>query len=397
MASTVAPPKATTIGVARPVRRAWFSTLLQAIVKHRVSYFLLLPFLIPFLIFVVYPIGASAYLSLTEFKGTTAPSFIAFENFRELLSIEFKMLPQAIDKASGEAMFRCGSKQVPQSGVEAAKASGSTCTVALARPSEVMTKGYQEISRIALPTSAILIAGSDNRFWTAIWNTIRYSLVVVPMAIAIGLALAVALQRQNVLNYVLRTIFFLPSVTATLAVITIWRYVFNSESYGLANAFLVQFGVPKITFLANASWTLPVMIIFALWGGAGYNMILFLAGLQSIPAELYESAAIDGASPQQRFWRITLPLLRPTMLYVLITGTITAFQVFEVVYVMFGASTEHVGGVLDSGLTVVPYLYDQGFRLFKLGYASAVAWILFLLIFVLTLINLRIGHVNEDY
>jgi multiple sugar transport system permease protein len=123
-------------------------------------------------------------------------------------------------------------------------------------------------------------------------------------------------------------------------------------------------------------------------------MLLFLAGLQSISVDLYEVAAIDGASPRQRFWAITLPLLRPTLLYVLVTGTIGAMQVSEIVYVLF-SNTEKVGGVLDSGLTIVPYLYENGFRHFDLGFASSIAWILFLIIFILTLINLRVGRVNE--
>jgi len=118
--------------------------------------------------------------------------------------------------------------------------------------------------------------------------------------------------------------------------------------------------------------------------------------LRNINPELYEVAAIDGAGPWQTFSHITLPLLRPTTLYILITSIIGGFQVFEAVYILF-ASSEGMGGVLDSGLTVVPYLYDRGFRLFQMGYASAVAWILFAIIFVLSLINLRVGRANEAY
>jgi len=127
-----------------------------------------------------------------------------------------------------------------------------------------------------------------------------------------------------------------------------------------------------ISFLNDANWTMPILVIMSIWGGIGYNMILFLAGLQNIPAELYEVAAIDGATPWAMFRRITFPLLRPTTLYVTITSIIGGFQIFEAVYILF-ASSEGMGGVLDSGLTVVPYLYDAGFRLFSMGYASAIA------------------------
>lgn len=127
----------------------------------------------------------------------------------------------------------------------------------------------------------------------------------------------------------------------------------------------------------------------------GYNMILFLAGLQNIGQDIYEAASIDGANTRQKFFSITLPLLRPTLLFVVVTGTIGAFQVFESIYVLF-TDAEGVGGLLDSGLSSVVYLYDQGFRQFNLGYASAVAWILFFIIFTLTLINLRAGRTREE-
>jgi multiple sugar transport system permease protein len=391
--STAAPPSQTAAvsATSLPEQAATNPGFWAQVVKHRISYIL-----IPFLVFVVFPILASAVLSMTEYKGTTPPQFTGLGNFRQLLSLDVETLPQAVDKASGELLFKCGDDQVPQSKVDALKASGVACTVAFMRPSEVLPRGFQVLTRFEAFGKTIVVGASDYRFWISVWNTLRYALIVVPFGIILGLALALALQRQNVLNYILRTIFFLPSVTSTLAVVTIWKYVFNSEDYGLVNALFAHLGLHKVTFLADAAWTLPVMIIFALWGGMGYNMILFLAGLQNISAELYEAAAIDGASPWQRIWGITIPLLRPTLLYVLVTGTISAFQVFEIVYVLF-STTEHVGGVLDSGLMVVPYLYNQGFRLFQLGYASSIAWILFMIIFVLTLINLRIGRANEAY
>jgi len=216
--------------------------------------------------------------------------------------------------------------------------------------------------------------------------------------IVFGLMVAMILRRQSPTNYVLRLIFFLPSVTASIAVTVVWGWLFRGQPYGLINYVLLQTGAvtEPISFLNDANWTMPILVIMSIWGGIGYNMILFLAGLQNIPAELYEVAAIDGATPWAMFRRITFPLLRPTTLYVTITSIIGGFQIFEAVYILF-ASSEGMGGVLDSGLTVVPYLYDAGFRLFSMGYASAIAWILFAIIFVLTLINLRVGRVNEAY
>lgn len=370
-------------------------TLFHQIWKRRTSYFLLAPFLVLFLIFVVFPIGASAYLSLTEFKGTKPPVYKGFdENFGALLALDLKELTLAVDKTTGEQLYRCDRKNIPQSQVAAAKEAGQTCEIAYSRPAEVLNKGFRELGQFNLLGRRYTLGASDARFWTALWNTLRYSLIVVPLGIIFGLGLALALQRQSSLNYVLRTIFFLPSVTSTIAIATIWRYIFSSENYGLINGVLTQFGIAPITFLANPDWTMPVLVLMALWGGMGYNMILFLAGLQSISGDLYEAAAIDGASQRQRLWQITIPMLRPTLLYVLVTGTISAMQIFDAVYVVLG-SVERIGGVLDSGLTVVPYLYDTGFANFKLGYAAAIAWVLFMIIFGLTVLNLRLGRVNE--
>lgn len=362
--------------------------------KARTSYLLLLPFLIPFIVFVIIPIGSSAYLSLTEFTGTKAPNYIGFKNFQDLLGLESKPLTQQVDAATKQLMYQCGTKRLPQDQADAEKANGATCTALLARPAQVLTSGFREIGRLNLFGTTYSIGASDSRFWKAMINTFAYAMVVVPLGILIGLALALVLQGQSILNYILRTVFFLPSVTSVIAVAVVWTYIFHGEDYGLVNGILLQLHIPKVTFLANESWTLPIMMMLALWGGVGYNMILFLAGLQNISAELYEAAAIDGASPQQSLFRITIPLLRPTLVYILITGTITALQVFEAVYVVF-RSVETVGGILDSGLTVVPYLYDTGFRHFQLGYASSIAWILFIIIFIITLINLRVGRANQ--
>jgi multiple sugar transport system permease protein len=175
----------------------------------------------------------------------------------------------------------------------------------------------------------------------------------------------------------------------------VWRWIFSNESFGLANTVFNFLGMQRTDFLSSQDWTMRILIWLALWGGMGFPMILFLAGLKNIPVELYEAAAIDGANVPQRFRHITLPLLRPTFVYVVVMGTIGAFQVFDVVYILF-STTHNIGGVLDSALTVVTYLYDQGFNELQLGYASAIAWVLFFVIFIMTMISLRVGRVNES-
>ena len=134
----------------------------------------------------------------------------------------------------------------------------------------------------------------------------------------------------------------------------------------------------------------------SVWGGAGFGMILFLAGLNSIPSMYYEAAVIDGAGPRERFRYITLPLLRPVMVYVIITGIIGAFQIFEGVYLLFPTSVGSIGGLKDMALMIVPYLYDSGFKHFRMGYASAIAWALFFIIFVISFINIKVTKSLED-
>lgn len=236
----------------------------------------------------------------------------------------------------------------------------------------------------------------DDRFHKALSNTALYVIGAVILGMIASLSLALALQEDTRANRILRVIFFLPSVTSGIAVVLVWGWVFRGDEVGLLNAILNLVGVEPIEWLATTWMAIPILIFMSMWGGAGFGMILFLAGLNSIPAMYYEAAVIDGAGPRQRFRYITLPLLRPVMVYVGITGTIGAFQIFEGVYLLFPTSVGSIGGLQDMALMIVPYLYDAGFNKFRLGYASAIAWILFAIIFVVSMINLRITRSLED-
>ena len=236
----------------------------------------------------------------------------------------------------------------------------------------------------------------DDRFHKALSNTALYVIGAVILGMIASLSLALALQEDTRANRILRVIFFLPSVTSGIAVVLVWGWVFRGDAVGLLNAILNLVGVEPIEWLATTWMAIPILIFMSMWGGAGFGMILFLAGLNSIPAMYYEAAVIDGAGPRQRFRYITLPLLRPVMVYVGITGTIGAFQIFEGVYLLFPTSVGSIGGLQDMALMIVPYLYDAGFNKFRLGYASAIAWILFAIIFVVSMINLRITRSLED-
>jgi multiple sugar transport system permease protein len=211
-----------------------------------------------------------------------------------------------------------------------------------------------------------------------------------------SLGLALSLQADTKSNRILRVIFFLPSVTSGIAVVLVWGWVFRGDDVGLLNALISKIGISPVEWLATPSLALPILIFMSVWGGAGFGMILFLAGLNAIPSMYYEAAVIDGAGPRERFFNITLPLLRPVMVYVGITGTIGAFQIFEAVYLLFPSGTGSVGGLRDMALTIVPYLYDMGFLKFRLGYASAIAWVLFIIIFAISMINIKLTKSLED-
>jgi multiple sugar transport system permease protein len=221
----------------------------------------------------------------------------------------------------------------------------------------------------------------DADFWRAIRNTTVYVLFVpAGMAVALGLALFVNRRIPGV--RIMRTILFLPYITSFVAISLVWRWMFQPD-VGLFNNLLGRVGIPPQPWLSSPSSALPSLMLMSVWMYAGYMMVIFLAGLQNIPETLYESAKIDGAGPWRRFLHITLPMLRPTLLFILVTMVIFMFQVFTAVYVM----TE--GGPLHATDVVVYHVYRAAWEYLRMGYASAMAWVLFAIVFVITLIQFR--------
>ncbi|MEA3560508.1 MAG: sugar ABC transporter permease, partial [Candidatus Omnitrophota bacterium] len=216
----------------------------------------------------------------------------------------------------------------------------------------------------------------DPRFLKALRNTALYVLGVVPVGISISLVLAVAIDQKIRFKNFYKTLFFMPVVTPVVAYSVIWRWLYAGEKYGLINHWLMKIGLGPVDWVMNPNWVLPGLMVVAVWAGLGYNMILLLAGLQAIPATFYEAAEVDGASSWHKFWHVTLPLLRPILLFVLIMSMINSFQLFELAYIMTAGTGEGIGGVLDSGLPLVSYLYERGFQRFEMGYASAIAYVL---------------------
>jgi multiple sugar transport system permease protein len=221
----------------------------------------------------------------------------------------------------------------------------------------------------------------DPLFHKSVVVTSYYTLVTVPLSIALGLSIAVGLNQKLPLSSFWRTLYYMPSVVSGLAVAILWMWVFNPE-IGLINQALKFVGIEGPRWLFSEEWVMPAFIIMGLWS-SGSNMLLYLGGLQSIPTIIYEAATIDGANRWQSFWRITLPLLSPTIFFSLIITLIGAFQVFTQALVM----TE--GGPNFATLTLVLYLYQKGFQHLDFGYASTLAWVLTLVLLALTALVIR--------
>ena len=226
-------------------------------------------------------------------------------------------------------------------------------------------------------------------FWRAVVNTGYFVAVGVPLSLAASLASALLVNsRLAYFTAFFRTVFFAPVVTTLVAVAVVWRYLLHTR-YGLLNYALAHIGIHPINWLGDPHWALPAIIVFAVWKNFGYNMVIFLAALQSIPADLYEAARLDGASLWQEFGRITLPMLRPTLLLVSILTVAGYFQLFAEPYVM----TQ--GGPLQSTVSVLYFMYEEGFKWWNLGSASAVAFLLFVMILAVTALQLRLARDAE--
>lgn len=221
----------------------------------------------------------------------------------------------------------------------------------------------------------------DSLFWTAMRNTAQYSLEVLPLNIAISLGLALLANRATRGIVIFRTLFYLPVVTSIIAVSMIWLWLYQPQS-GLINLLLGKLGIGPIDWLGTPGLALHSLVIMRVWKGVGWNMVIYLAGLQGIPQYLYEAAEIDGASAVSRLRYITWPLLKPVTYYIIVMGLISTFQTFGEVYAMTS------GGPLDSTTTVAFLIYQRAFQYYEMGEASAVAFLLFLVILGLSLANI---------
>lgn len=272
------------------------------------AYTFILPVLFGLIVFNIFPIFASAFLSLTDWDGLTQANFIGLGNYQKLFQEEL--------------------------------------------------------------------------FWTSMKNTLYYTFVNVPLLVAISLGLALLMNSKIRGITFYRTCYYLPTVTSMVAISTVWNWMYNGD-YGLINMVLWEaFGIIGPRWLSSTDWAMIALIIMSVWKSAGYYMVIFLAALKGVPEELYEAAEIDGASKWQRTLHITLPMVSPTTFFVLIMALIGSFQMFEQSYVMTS------GGPSYSTTTMVLIIFQQAFSYLRMGYASALAWVLFILIMFFSFIQM---------
>lgn len=236
---------------------------------------------------------------------------------------------------------------------------------------------WQNAPFIGLDNYAFMM--EDRRFWSALTNSAYYTLLYVPASLGVALFVAVIVNRLRG-SYFFRTLFFMPVISSWVAVSVVWITLLDPRA-GILNYILSLIGLPAVNWLGEPSSAMPTVVLISVWKNMGFIMVIWLAGLQGIPQELYEAAAIDGATRLQRFRFVTLPLLTPTTFFLTVTGVIGSFQVFSPVYVITG------GGPRGATDVVVHRIYLRAFEGLDFGYASAQSWLLFVIIFVLTLIQ----------
>ena len=351
------------------------ATALQAKTRHEemLSGILFLsPNLLGFLLFFAGPLLLSFYVSFTNWDAFGTRDFIGLDNYAKIFQVKIVSLASA-DQALKDVV---------------------DVTV------------YDEVTRFAFLNKTFVLVAADKLFWIALRNTLVFALLTVPLSVIPALLLATLLNSKLPGMKFFRAIYFLPSIAAVVGVALIWQWLYNAAvgyiNYGISSSVelinnLFGLGIldPRVTWLSDTRTALLAVVIMAAWQWLGFNTVLFLAGLQNIPKELYEAATVDGAGRVAQFLNVTIPLLAPQTFFVVTTAVINALQLFEQVYVLI--PTEPPGGPGNATISLVLHLYIKGFQRFEQGYASAVAWVLFAVIFGVTLLQYTRQQRNGAY
>lgn len=230
---------------------------------------------------------------------------------------------------------------------------------------------------------------SEGPFWNAMLNSFRYSLMSVPLGMAVALLVALLVSQQLKGITIFRTLFYIPAISSGVAIAMLWTYVFLPES-GLINSMLAIFGISSIDFLNKSEWAMWALVFMSVWTGLGPRMVLYLAGILGIPQMLYEAAELDGAGKWKSFWAVTLPMLAPTTLFVMVTSTISAMQIFTPIYMMTK------GGPEDSTDVIGYHIYTEAWVNFNTGLASAKSFVLLVVVVLLSAVQFRLTRAQRD-
>jgi ABC-type sugar transport system permease subunit len=324
----------------------------------------LMPNFISFMLFFAGPLMLSLYLSFTDYRPQMqdSPNVVGLQNYGNILGMSIGTLAAA-DQS----------------------------------PSEVLAENHTELSRFQMGTTTYVIGARDRTFWVSLGQTIYYCLMLLPLAIVPALLLAIVLNSKIPGMTFFRAIFFIPSIAAVVGIALVWQWLY-SPTVGFINYTIkgiVEFfgGVdPSIQWRTDTNVMMIAVVIMAAWQVLGFNAVIFLAGLQGVSKDVIEASTVDGANAVQRFFNITLPLIAPTTFFVTVTTLIAGLQAFSEQYSLFEVNNQS-----EARLTAVFYLYNKAFRESESGYASAVAWVVFILVFIVTLIQFRLSNSNEAY
>lgn len=319
------------------------------------GFLFLLPNLLGFLIFFAIPLAMSFYYSFTDYNLFQSPNFIGLENY--VTALGFKIDPTACQAAFSE---------------------GSSF----------------------LPTLKGCVIPNDPTFWVSLGNTLKYAFGVLFLCVMPSFFLAWLLNAKLPGMSIYRGMFYIPVVASIVGSALVWFWIFNRDS-GVLNTTLaylvnalsnitqlvgIELPVPIIGWLVDSNYSLFSLVLLTSWATIGYDMVIFLAALQGIPRYLFEAATVDGASRMQSIFRITIPMMSPTIFFILVTNTIAILQIFSEPYIM----TQ--GGPANSTLTIVYYLYQKGFQRFQMGYGASLAWIVFAMIFIITTLQFKLAN-----
>jgi multiple sugar transport system permease protein len=342
----------------------------------------LIPFLIAYVLFMLYPVAQAAFMSLYDwdFLDTTQREFIGFENYRRMFwGTE---MTWTVDRFLLLRLIGLG-LLVPAT---LSWRKGNIRTAAL----------------VGLVVAAIAVFGVvlgfhpgeggrwfDSQFWLSFSNTLLFVAMSTPVIVSVGLGLALAVNRKSRITGALRAMFFAPYVLSVAVLTLIWAFLLN-PSLGLVGVVGDWFGAEPINMLNSTTWAMPAIVLATMWWTVGFNMVLFLAGLQDIDTQQYEAASIDGANAWQSFWHITVPGLARTFRLVVVLQVIYSFQIFGQVFIMTR------GGPDGATRVLIQHVFERGFRDFQLGYASAMSIFLFLVIIAVSVVQFLFLSGGED-